>query len=197
MEQVLYSGTALSYLGDGKVSVWIPLKGPVPLGWSKWLYANTGSALDGSNLSMVENSSFICTISTPIGAGGWWKTLPEKGASFFGNGYREGQSIPYYPSLIDSKGRDSYVARNYPAIPSKMILPQSMGASSYHAVFTLQEIGGDPIPTIINPPKGKFAIPSPGHRVLVAFYDMNINPAVIALLPYEEEFKSTIDRNLK
>lgn len=194
MENFLYSGTVLGYLGNGYVSVWIPMKGPIPDGLSKFLYANTGSVLDGANLSMCENVAFKCSIATPVKKNGWWRAMPDKAASYFGDGYREGDGIPFYPSLIDSKGRDSYVARRHPPLPSRMEMPQSLPAANYHTVFTLQEIGGDPIPNILNPPKGDYTLPGPGDRVLVAWRDRNLNPVIIGMLPYEEQYKETIDR---
>lgn len=194
MGQNIFTGMPLGYLGSGKVIVWIPLKGNIPLGMAKWLYRNTGSVMDGGVLSTSENSAYVCRIALPVQDGGWWTPLPDKGASYFGNGYREGDSVPFYPALINENGTENYNPKYYPNIPSSIEMPQSLGAATYSSVTTLQTCGGDIIPHMINPPKGNFAIPTDGHRVLVAFYDENIQPAIIAILPFEEEFENSIDK---
>lgn len=194
MEQNIYSGMPMRYLGNGLMVVWIYLKGPIPLGMAKWMYANTGSNIDGDNLILTEGAAFVCSLTSEVGPGGFWDAMDDKGASYFGNGYREGDKIPFYPANIDSKGRDNFVAKRVPPLPNTMQMPQSLGASEYHAAFTLQPIGGEPLPSFTNVPKGKFSIPSKGHRVLVAFYDYNIQPAIIRTLPYQEEYANTVDK---
>lgn len=193
-EQNIFAGTVIGYIGKGKVLVWIPMKSGVPLGMAKWLYRNTGSVIDGNNLSFCENSAYVCRMMLPVQNGGWWNPLSNKSASYFGNGYRDGEAIPNYPSLIDKNGIENYNPKHYPNIPFKVEMPQALGAASYSAAFTLQTLGGDVIPQLINPPKGDFKIPTSGHRVLVAFYDQSISPAVIGILPYEEEYEFSFDK---
>lgn len=197
MEQNIYTGKILDYIGSGEVSVWITLKGPIPLGMSRWIYANTGSVMDGENLSTCSAASFRCRLMIPVQPSGWWDPQTDKGANFFGNGYREGDTIPYYPSLIKkTNGRniDNFAPRRSPNIPSSILMPQSIGASEYQAHYVLQKIGGDSIPTYINPPKGQFSKPTPGEIAIVAFHDYSVQPVVLGILPDREQYQQTIDK---
>lgn len=193
-DQNIFTGTVIGYLGKGRVLVWIPMKSGVPIGMAKWKYRNTGSVIDGKNLSFCENSAYVCRLMLPVQEGGFWNPMDDKSASYFGNGYREGENIPHYPSLVKENGIENYNPKHFPNIPFRVEMPQALGASSYSATFTLQTLGGDHIPQMINPPKGDFKVPTPGHRVMVAFYDQSAAPAIIGILPYEEEYEFSYDK---
>ena len=71
---------------------------------------------------------------------------------------------------------------------------QSLGAAEYMAHYILQKIGGDPIPTFSNLPKGQFSKPTPGENVIVAFHDFSVMPVVLGVLPDGDQYEHTIDR---
>ena len=197
MDQNIYTGKVIDYIGRGEVTVWIPLKGPIPLGMAKWIYGNTGSVMDGENLATCTSASFKCRLISPVQPSGYWNPQGDKAANFFGNGYREGDPIPFYPALISKKkGKifDNYAPRRSPNIPSRITMRQSLGAAEYMAHYILQSIGGDPIPTYTNLPKGQFSKPTPGETVVVAFHDYSVMPGVLGVLPDGDQYEHTIDR---
>lgn len=181
----IHKGLVLRKLSPGLVKVWIPTaNSTVPQGQFKFMYSNSGSALDGKQLEMALATSYTCRVATPLSQGSWMRAALDVGASVFGHGDKD---QPYDYRLNGSI--KSKIQRGITRISHRTDNPQQNYAACN---YTLGEVGGMPIESIGNMPPGDFPDIEPNQWVLVAFVNSSYHPIVIASLPGEQEWEAAL-----
>jgi hypothetical protein len=182
MESVIHKGLIVQMAEAGYAYVWIPTANSiVPLGFSEYLYENTGGQLYGTNLSDSIGTSYKCKIATSLTGGAWFHPNHTKGASVFDD-YDHNAAYDYRVFPDYQTHANSGVGNNY-------VLPTDMPtASGCVSVSTLSVIGGNQIPNLGTMPKGQFPMLEENQWVLVAFINSSTNPVIFARIPSDEEW---------
>ncbi len=183
-ESPIHVGHVLGQLQSGKVIVWIPTANSiVPMGFSQYIYQNTGSQLYGQNLNLAKGTSYECLVASPLSSGTSFTPVDHLGASTFDSRYRWGDPIANYVMHPD------WTSSRTNGVPPRYTLRTDNPALEMCAcVSTLSVAGGNPIPTFKNFPKGIFPRLVPSQKVLVAFYNSSINPIVFASVHSQKEW---------
>ena len=180
MESPIHKGLIIQEAEPGYAYVWIPTgKSTVPLGFSEYLYENTGGQLYGNNLSKAISSSYLCRIATNLSAGAWFYANHSKGASVFDDYDHE--------AAYDYRAFPEYQTHGNNGMPTNYVLPTDIpSASGAVSVSTLSVVGGNSIPNLGTLPKGDFPMLEANQWVLVAFINSSINPVIFASMPSVE-----------
>lgn len=177
MESPIHKGLIISRAEPGYAYVWIPTgNSTVPIGYSEYLYKNTGGELHGKNLSQAIDSSYLCRIATNLSAGSWFYANHSRGASVFDDYDHD--------AAYDYRVFHDYQTHGHNGVPSSYVLPtDTPSATGAVSVSTLSVIGGNQIPKLGTMPKGEYPILEENQWVLVAFLHSSSNPVIFASLP--------------
>lgn len=188
MENSIHKGIVLNKVSSFLYDVWLPTAGgsiPTSGSWQQ-LYANTGSALDGTALKDAEITSRQCILSSPLTSGAWFKSIPSLGASVFNNRYKQGDPIYDYRLATD------YIPPFANPIPPITMSSDTPAITMSPCAPTLNISGGMRVPSTGNIPPGTFVELEKGQHVLVVFPESSRYGIILASIPSKEEMIAMI-----
>lgn len=180
MTSVIHKGLIINTnCPAGYAYVWIPTgNSTVPIGFSEYLYQNTGGQLHGGNLSDAIDSSYLCKIASPLTGGAWFHVPTGVGASVFDD---------YSDIAYDYRIFHNYQTHGNNGVPSNYVLPTDLPATTGSiSVSTLSLTGGNQTHRVGTLPKGNFPILEENQWVLVGFISSETNPIIFASLHSDE-----------
>ena len=186
MREPLYSSSSPLHIGmvieedfePGYAKVWIPTANSyVPLGFSEYMYKNTGGQLYGENLSLAQGTAYRCRIASSLSSGAWWKANAGKTSSVFDDYSDNPLTYQLYPYSQSSHSSSIHSYR----LPTDN--PKVTGAVS---TTTLSVTGGNSTHTIGTMPKGKFVKLKANQWVVVGFLHTGTNPIILSTMQSDE-----------
>ena len=182
MESPLHLGLVIMTCSEpGYAWVWIPsANSSVPIGFSQYLYENTGGQLYGNEYDKALQTSYKCKIATPLTAGSWWRADKSQNASIFDDYSDKAQQYTL---------AWNYQTRGNGGMPTSYSLPSDSTKRGIVALNTLSLVGGNPIQQTGTLPKGIFPILEENQWVLVSFVNSLSEPIIINTVHPDEAWK--------